>query len=444
MHWWAGQRPEAEAAGAEAASILAGAGDRRAWAMALSNQAQLLMLSGRWAESLSVGRRAAAMAREVGDAAVLSHALTNMGASLWDSDPGEAERTAAEALSVALAANEIEHACRAYAVLTWHLVDTLRLDEAGRVVADGVDLADQHEFLGFGQYLRVQQGEVALARADWEQADRLAEWAVDGVPTTRCPALVVQGRVRARRGTPGAYDLLVEAWAQAERLDEAQRTGPAGAALVEAAWLAGRPEPAVAAVLPRYEQIRRHGSAGCRAEVAYWLRRAGAAVDPDASSHPYSLLAAGKWAEAARIWQATGCRYEHALALADSDDPSDVLTALATLDDLGAEPLARRTRQRLRQLGVAGVPRGPAPSTRDNPGRLTARQVEVVRLLAGGLTNPAIAARLVLSVRTVDAHVAAVLDKLGVSTRQDAVERARELGLVGRESSGKAGGRSAS
>jgi DNA-binding CsgD family transcriptional regulator len=241
--------------------------------------------------------------------------------------------------------------------------------------------------------------------------------------------------------------MLAQAWEQAERLDEAQRIGPAGAALVEAGWLAGQPAPAVAAVLPRYEQVRRHGSVGFRAELAYWLRRAGAPVEPERTGHPYALLAAGRWAEAARIWREAGCRYEHALALTDSDDASDVLAALATLDDLGAAPLARRTRQRLRELGVASVPRGPAPSTRDNPARLTGRQVEVVRLLAGGLTNPAIAARLVLSVRTVDAHVAAVLDKLGVTTRRDAVARARELGLLGEgagETAGKAGGRSSS
>ena len=76
------------------------------------------------------------------------------------------------------------------------------------------------------------------------------------------------------------------------------------------------------------------------------------------------------------------------------------------------------------------VPRGPVPSTRDNPAGLTERQVEVVRLLAQGLSNAEIAARLVLSVRTVDTHVAAVLDKLDARTRRDAASRARELGLV--------------
>ena len=76
------------------------------------------------------------------------------------------------------------------------------------------------------------------------------------------------------------------------------------------------------------------------------------------------------------------------------------------------------------------MPRGPASSTRDNPAGLTDRQVEVLRLLADGLTNSEIASRLVLSVRTVDTHVATILGKLDVSTRRDAARRAADLGLL--------------
>jgi DNA-binding NarL/FixJ family response regulator len=79
---------------------------------------------------------------------------------------------------------------------------------------------------------------------------------------------------------------------------------------------------------------------------------------------------------------------------------------------------------------VARIPRGRVRSTRDNPAGLTERQTDVVRLLAEGLTNAEIAARLVLSVRTVDTHVAAILNKLDAKTRRDAATRARGLGLL--------------
>ena len=94
-----------------------------------------------------------------------------------------------------------------------------------------------------------------------------------------------------------------------------------------------------------------------------------------------------------------------------------ILDGLATLDQLGAVPLARMARARLRALGVTSVPRGPREETRANLAGLTARQVEVLDLLRENLTNAQIAARLVLSVKTVDNHVAAVLHKLGVPNR---------------------------
>ena len=66
------------------------------------------------------------------------------------------------------------------------------------------------------------------------------------------------------------------------------------------------------------------------------------------------------------------------------------------------------------------MPRGPNAATRANPAGLTERQLSVLALLREGLTNAEIAEELVLSVRTVDHHVAAILSKLGVRSRRDA------------------------
>lgn len=70
-----------------------------------------------------------------------------------------------------------------------------------------------------------------------------------------------------------------------------------------------------------------------------------------------------------------------------------------------------------------------ADLTRANPLGLTTRQVEVLRLIADGLTNAEIADRLFVSPRTAEHHVEALFTKLDVANRRDAARRAAELGL---------------
>ena len=78
----------------------------------------------------------------------------------------------------------------------------------------------------------------------------------------------------------------------------------------------------------------------------------------------------------------------------------------------------------------------PTPDTRHpTPGveLLTAREVEVLRLVAAGAPNQRIAGELTVSVGTVKAHISHILGKIGASNRTEAVARARELGLLERE-----------
>jgi DNA-binding CsgD family transcriptional regulator len=79
----------------------------------------------------------------------------------------------------------------------------------------------------------------------------------------------------------------------------------------------------------------------------------------------------------------------------------------------------------------------PEPADRGEPAAqsepLTARELDVLHLLAQGLSNPEIAGQLVISRRTVDAHLRAIYEKLGVSSRDAAIRAAQELGLIGKK-----------
>ncbi len=76
----------------------------------------------------------------------------------------------------------------------------------------------------------------------------------------------------------------------------------------------------------------------------------------------------------------------------------------------------------LRQVSSAAPPAMPEP--------LTEREMEVLRLLAKGRQNKEIASDLVISERTVKFHVSAILAKLGVGNRTEAVGKASQLGLI--------------
>jgi len=454
-YWWDGDRRSAERAGREAVEAAERSGDTRLLALALSNQSQLSMLAPRPDEAIALGQRAAALARQAGDAAITSHALTNIGTSQSDLGDPAGERTLTEALRIALDAGDVEETCRAYANLGWCYLDWYRLAEAERVLADGVTFAEKSEFLGFLSYFWIQRARLEFARGNWDEAVRLAEAGLDAHTPTRCTALTLLGRIAVRRGQPEAAGLLGQAWEVAASVDELQRMSPVAAGQAEEAWLRGDLAAATEIAAPVHARAVRLRVATYRAELGYWLSRgadgAGATSvgggparsDPGPPApphptpshpvllHPYALMAAGRWAEAAAAWAAAGCPYEQALALAESPDPDDLLAALATLDRLGAKPLAGRVRARLRDLGVTRIPRGPADDTRANPAGLTARQVDVLRLLARGYTNAQIAGELVISARTVDSHVAAVLDKLGAPDRRAAAARAADLGVLG-------------
>jgi DNA-binding NarL/FixJ family response regulator len=106
--------------------------------------------------------------------------------------------------------------------------------------------------------------------------------------------------------------------------------------------------------------------------------------------------------------------------------------ALAIFEGLGAAPAAHSLRKQMRAQGVRRIPRGSRMSTRLNSFGLTRREVEILALLSEGLRNSVIAKRLFVSTKTVDHHVSAILTKLGVPSRAQAVAMARQQHGKGR------------
>ena len=103
---------------------------------------------------------------------------------------------------------------------------------------------------------------------------------------------------------------------------------------------------------------------------------------------------------------------------------------MAILDELGAVRVAAFLRRKMRAAGIRRVPRGARPATKRNPAGLTAREMDILRLIADGLSNRRIAARLCISAKTVDHHVSAVLAKLDVASREPAAAQAIARGFV--------------
>jgi HD-GYP domain-containing protein (c-di-GMP phosphodiesterase class II)/DNA-binding CsgD family transcriptional regulator len=108
--------------------------------------------------------------------------------------------------------------------------------------------------------------------------------------------------------------------------------------------------------------------------------------------------------------------------------PGDAAAELRRLESEGV--LEPRASQAVLVAAGHGEPRGRVGKRPPNPGGLTRREVEVLRLAARGLTTRQIADRLVISPKTADHHIQHIYGKIGVSTRAAAALWAMQLGVV--------------
>ena len=323
-----------------------------------------------------------------------------------------------------------------YTNLSYFDVEQRRLGEATDLLDICIPLMVEHDLPVCHVVQLGSRSRLKLLVGDWDDALTDADTVLDNpsAPLARTWPLLIRGLVSLRRTgkDDGGID---EAWLLAGRFGELVRMLPVAAAIVERIWLTGVVDDRLAEFRSLLDSAPVTGLEWARGELAMWLRRIGATVQPaghhyDTVAEPYRLVLDGKHAAAADTFHALSSPYDAALALIDSGDPKLARRALDVLDRLGADAVAAKVRSDLRAQGAKVVPAPRRATTLANPAGLTTRQVEVLRLLEDGLTNAELAKQLFLSVKTVDHHVSAILTKLDVTKRRDAVRRAREVGIL--------------
>ena len=330
-----------------------------------------------------------------------------------------------EGIAAAAEARHREFEARGHTALVKALRRLGREDRIPAAVAAGLERTRAGDFLSHGYTLEAHSLQLMVSDGRWAAAEQGLRRLVDAVPEAGILAretLPHLGRLLVRRGDPDADAVLARAWELGERSDSLPVLLPTGAAYLEKAWLDGEPGRERQRAARLIARARRPGLTGYLGDLVRVAHRAGLPVDPPPDLwRRHALGLSGDLAGAAAEWARLEHPYERALELADTEEEAPALEGLAVLDDLGAAPAARRVRRRLQELGLRRIPRGPQPGTRAHPAGLTPRQTDILALLGDGLTNAEIAERLVLSVRTVDHHVSAVLAKLGAASRTEAV-----------------------
>jgi DNA-binding CsgD family transcriptional regulator len=395
-------------------------------AWSLQQQGDLAMEAHDAETAIDSSQRAIALAEACGNREVICDSLNTLGTMrlIIGDTSGWADLN--RALQVALTGGLQEQAASAYTNLAAMAVSRRQYEQASGYFQSGLSYCEERDLDVLLPYMLAYRARMRFEQGDWNGASEDVESVLRHprtTPVTRIPALRTLAHLRVRRGDPDVSGPVAEARALAGSTPELQRAGMLALVCAEAAWLAGDPAGVVREVETVWELARRRRDPRMNGELAAWLWRAGALDQRPTEdiAEVYAQEISGDWRAAASAWRMLGCPYEHACMLAWYGAESEQREALTVFEQLGAAPAARALRRQMRSRGVRRIPRGSRTSTRRNPFGLTQREAEILELLSEGLRSSLIARRLFVAPKTVEHHVSAILAKLGVSSRAEAV-----------------------
>ena len=441
-HWYRGEADEARRCADAAIESAAASSEDPAKAMALAVRAQLHLLQEEFSEAVVLAERALACASHDDALMVRVHALITRDTAVLQSgrDMPAACTQLEQTLQLALRHDLHEQAVRAYGNLAEHALATRQLECAGRILHAALDYGRRIEA---GTWMHYQTGLLAQVRAaqgHHGEAMCLARSVLHvselGLAAA-LPAHLAMARVASRTDTAETIADLGRTLAQLDQIHAPPRLQALlHLVLLEAAWLNGDRDLA-------RQQAERLQSAKTlfynpwnQGEIAVWYRRLeifAQVGDVDTLPEPWAMELRDDGVAAADAWLELGMPAEAALALLQvrgSGSAEALRRAVQIADSIDAAAISRRGRALAHERGVAvALPRprrGHYGVARSHPQGLTARELQVLRLLAEGQGSAAIARCLSRSPRTVEHHIASVYAKLGLSNRIDLLLKLRD------------------
>ena len=435
LWWFECNREQAEKFAAEAINTLDKQPFSREQAMAYSNMSQLKMLSDQLDECLYWGEKAIAIARELNDEGILSHALNNIGAiHAMTRSPGKnGVEFLEQSLAISLKNSYHEHAARAYTNIGNNQVVMKEYALAKKTLEEGIRYCEERDLDSWTKYMLSLKARLNLETGNWEEAYRIAGNLLENEnqpPVVKIGALTVMATIKMRIGNHEILPLLQEAKAMAFESRELQRIIPVMVALLEYEWINGKIFIEEAAITQTIQLLQKADNIFRNSEFAFWLWKVRKQRLPLKELHAgYDISTMDACRKAALIWHCLGCNYDRALVLFEGED-DDKRKAIALVQELGAGVVYELMKREMRVSGIKNIPRGIRETTRSNPAHLTTRELDILQLLQQSMANKEIAGKLFISAKTVDNHISSIFFKLEVNSRMTAVREAFRLGII--------------